>query len=104
MQKNSILWTVLTVLIVGAAVYFLKDGETRAQVKDVSKRTAAKVGGKTKEEEDKELNETVGNPDPQDFEDNKMVSEGAQYSVLHYEEAEEKEEEPLRTAKEKDEK
>ncbi|MFZ4450470.1 hypothetical protein [Salibacterium aidingense] len=98
MRKRNVLVPSVVAGVVGTATYFLRDEDKRERVKDVSKRTVAKWTGNTKEAEDKELNEKVGHSAPYDFEDNKMVSEGAMHSVQHFNKAEEKGEEPVHTS------
>ncbi|MFD2705097.1 hypothetical protein [Salibacterium lacus] len=97
MKKCSLLMPSVVAGAVGTATYFLMDEKKREKVKDVSKHTVAKWTGKTKEDEDQELNEKVGHSGPYDFEDNEMVSEGAVHSVHHFDKAEEKGEEPVHT-------
>ncbi|RSL31004.1 hypothetical protein D7Z54_22930 [Salibacterium salarium] len=98
MRKRNFLLPSLVAGVVGTATFFLRDEQKREQLKDVSKRSVAKWTGSTKEKEDEELNEKVGYSEPYDFEDNKMVSEGAMHSVQHSDKAEEKGEEPIRTS------
>ncbi|RSL31193.1 hypothetical protein D7Z54_22045 [Salibacterium salarium] len=98
MKKRNFLLPSLVAGAVGTATFLLRDEEKREQLKNVSKRSFSKWTGFTKEKEDEELNEKVGHPEPYDFEDNKMVSEGAMHSVHHFDKAEEKGEEPIRTS------
>ncbi|MGY4689496.1 hypothetical protein [Salibacterium sp. K-3] len=98
MKKRSLFIPSVIAGVVGTATYVWRDEGKRERVKDVSKRTVAKWTGSTKEDEDELLNEKVGHSEPYDFEDNKMVSEGAMHSVQHYDKAEEKGEEPVRTS------
>ncbi|MDQ0298789.1 gas vesicle protein [Salibacterium salarium] len=98
MKKRNFLLPSLVAGVVGTATFLLRDEEKREQLKNVSKRSISKWTGSTKEKEDEELNEKVGHSEPYDFEDNKMVSEGAMHSVHHFDKAEEKGEEPIRTS------
>ncbi|KZZ83330.1 MULTISPECIES: hypothetical protein [Bacillaceae] len=71
-----------------AATVYLKDRSRREKVTDGVKQAQDKVvsmfsKSKNKEEDNFPIDKG-GNPDPQDVEDNKMVSEGAQYSVQYY--------------------
>ncbi len=73
--------------VAGVATYFLRDETNRSKVKqsfsDIStklKDTTAKM----KNPDDDLPVDKGGQPHPDDIEDNKMVSEGAQYSVDYY--------------------
>ncbi|MFB4162791.1 hypothetical protein ACE1TI_02880 [Alteribacillus sp. JSM 102045] len=100
MRKRSVLISSAVAGVVGTATFLLRDEEKRERLKQASQRTISKWTGRTKEDEDKELNEKVGHSEPHDLEDNKMVSEGAMHSVNHYNKAQEEDEEPLRTSME----
>ncbi|MGD6818862.1 hypothetical protein [Metabacillus sp. 84] len=71
-----------------AATVYLKDKSRRAKLSYGVKQAQGKVVSmfsKDKNKEDEKFPvDKAGNPDPQDVEDNKMVSEGAQYSVQYY--------------------
>ncbi|AZB44179.1 hypothetical protein CEF21_18805 [Bacillus sp. FJAT-42376] len=70
-----------------AATVYLKDKSRREKLTDNVKQAQGKVVSMFSKEKNKEDHfpvEKGGNPDPQDIEDNKMVSEGAQYSVQYY--------------------
>ncbi|MTH54748.1 hypothetical protein GKZ89_15195 [Bacillus mangrovi] len=73
--------------VAGAATVYFKDKARRDKLTDGVKQAQGKVvsifSGKDKEDKNFPV-EKAGNPDPQDEEDNKMVSEGAQYSVNYY--------------------
>ncbi|MRX73915.1 hypothetical protein GJU40_17405 [Bacillus lacus] len=72
---------------VGIASYLLKDQPKRAKMKLFAKDVKSKIlpyVSKTKKLQREFPVAKGGNPDPQDIEDNKMVSEGAQYSVQYY--------------------
>lgn len=49
-------------------------------------RAKAEIRGETKEDENEHLREKVGHSDPEDLQDNRMVDEGAQFSVNYYNE------------------
>ncbi|WP_158736085.1 hypothetical protein [Alteribacillus sp. YIM 98480] len=100
MRKRSVLLSSAVAGVVGTATFLLRDEDKRGRLKQASQRTIAKWKGNTKEDEDEQLNEKVGHSEPYDFEDNKMVSEGAMHSVHHYNKAQEEEEEPLQTTME----
>ncbi|PSL50952.1 hypothetical protein B0H94_102229 [Salsuginibacillus halophilus] len=84
---------------VGTAAYVLRDEEKRERLMHTSQRAIAQLKGMSKEDEDEKLREKVGHSDPHDLADNKMVDEGAMYSVLHFNEKQETEEETFEPTK-----
>ncbi|WP_240374821.1 hypothetical protein [Bacillus piscicola] len=100
MRKRSILIPSLVAGAVGTTAFLLKDEQKRDRVKQGIDRTVAKVKGRTEEDENEELNKKIGHSEPYDFRDNEMVSEGAMYSVNHFNKAQEENEEPLHTTHE----
>lgn len=97
MNKKSILIPSLVAGAVGTAVYFLKNDENRDCLKHNYQRAVAKVKGRTSEDENAVLSQKVGYSEPYDIEDNRMVDEGSQYSIHHFNKAQEKNEDPLET-------
>ncbi|MFB5661361.1 hypothetical protein [Alteribacillus sp. HJP-4] len=102
MGKRSVLLSTVVAGAVGAATFILRDEEKREKLKQASQQTLAKWNGRTKEAEDEKLNEKVGHSEPYDFEDNKMVSEGAMHSVQHFNKAQETGEDPVHSSIEDD--
>lgn len=104
-MANRFIVSTLTASAVAAA-YFLGKDENREKVnkyvnenrekvgKYVNKekisqyvdRAKAEIRGETKEDEDAHLRSKVGHSDPEDLQDNRMVDEGAQFSVNYYNE------------------
>ena len=97
MNKKAVLVPSIVAGAVGTAAFLLKDEDKRDRFKQSYQRYMAKMKGKTEEAEDEKLNEKVGYSDPEDIEDNRMVSEGSQYSVHHFNKAQEENEQPLET-------
>ena len=80
-KKNTLL---LATLAAGAYAYFSKK-ENRDKAKVAFNNMKTKVDSFIESQKVQHTPETeVGNPDPYDIEDNKMVSEGAQTSVHYY--------------------
>ncbi|WP_018921537.1 hypothetical protein [Salsuginibacillus kocurii] len=92
MGKSTIVWSTLAAGVAGTTLYLLRNDEQREKVVHNSKRWLATVRGSRKEEEDEYLRDKIGHSDPLDVADNKMVDEGAMYSVLHYNEKQENDE------------
>ncbi|WP_173916599.1 hypothetical protein [Halobacillus sp. Marseille-Q1614] len=72
----------------GTAAFFLKDEGKRQQVMDKAKA----IPGKFKKTDDLPIEE-AGNPEEQNHENSKMVSEGSQFGVQYYNDLTEKERE-----------
>lgn len=96
MCKKS-LFILIIAGITAAATILLKSESARSQVRDNMNRGMAAAKNKTKQDEDKYLNEKTGYSDPQDIDDNKMVSEGAVNSVQYFNNTQESGEEPVKS-------
>ncbi|GGA39796.1 hypothetical protein [Psychrobacillus lasiicapitis] len=84
MAKNKSL--LLAGLAAGAYAYFRKK-ENRDKAMVAFNNTKAKVNSFMEAQQHNNSDLTAaGNPDPQDIQDNKMVSEGAMTSVQYYNE------------------
>lgn len=77
----------LLVMGIGLAAKYLSNKENREKAMEMVEKMKDKAmnmwGGGTGQE-DPELMDKAGHPDPHDIEDNRMVAEGAQYSVDYY--------------------
>ena len=70
----------------GAATVLLRNGETRERAGRAVRDTYAKITRQMGNDNKKENQLKIGHPHPYDYEDNKMVNEGALTSVQHYNE------------------
>lgn len=96
MCKKS-LFILIVAGITAAATILLKSENARSQVRGNIDRGMAAAKGKTKQDEDNYLNEKTGHSDPNDIDDNKMVSEGAVNSVQYFNNTQESGEEPVKS-------
>ncbi|WP_100404926.1 hypothetical protein [Bacillus solitudinis] len=81
MRKRTLLTTVIAI---GTGTALLKNNENRAKVGRKAREYYAKLMNRTADDTENERRTQIGHPDPHDYSDNKMVSEGAIYSVKHY--------------------
>lgn len=75
----------------GAAAILLKDEEKRARAGRAVREMYAKMTHRTASETQKNRKKRLGLSDPYDYEDNKMLSEGALTSVQYYNNRQQKE-------------
>ncbi|BAB06637.1 hypothetical protein P4637_09075 [Halalkalibacterium halodurans] len=78
-MKKTLGWLTGVVTIAGVTAYALNNCTIRSKLKRV-----VKIGNQQKKEGDKTKRISIGHPDPYDTEDNRMVEEGALYSIQHY--------------------
>ncbi|TWI57190.1 hypothetical protein [Halalkalibacter nanhaiisediminis] len=83
--KKTILATVVA-SAAGAATVLLRNGESRERACKAVRETYAKMKGGTADNHKKDNQTKVGHSHPHDYEDNKMVNEGALTSVKYYNE------------------
>lgn len=86
LKSKTVVMSGIAAGVAGAATYYLRDQSNRIKLKD----SITYFSTKLKDQTMKMRNtgdipiEKGGNPHPEEIEDNKMVSEGAQYSVDYY--------------------
>lgn len=87
MMKKSVSMSSLVAVGIGAsAAVWLSNKPNRIKAESVLRDWKRKVKPNVFEKAEQLPIEKGGNPHPQDFADNEMVSEGAQYSVQFYNE------------------
>ncbi|ADC48526.1 hypothetical protein BpOF4_02295 [Alkalihalophilus pseudofirmus OF4] len=72
--------------VASATTMLLKDEERREKAKRQLKQMYTKVTKQRAENQNGQTEIKAGHPDPYDVDDNKMVNEGALYSVQRYNE------------------
>lgn len=83
-MKQKLLLSGLAVSTVGITSYLLKDPSNRQKAREFIHSMKMKI---TKQPDMETFPvDKAGHPDPQDIEDNKMVSEGSMYPVQYYDE------------------
>lgn len=83
-MKQKLLLSGLAVSTVSITSYLLKDPSNRQKAKEFIHSMKMKI---TKQPDMETFPvDKAGHPDPQDIEDNKMVSEGSMYPVQYYDE------------------
>jgi hypothetical protein len=85
-QKTLISGIALSTVGVGVTTYLLKDKSNRQKVTGFVQNAKNKIPYFARKNTDSFPVEKAGHPDPQDIEDNKMVSEGSMYPVQYYDE------------------
>ncbi|WLD94884.1 hypothetical protein [Alkalihalobacillus sp. AL-G] len=86
LKSKKVVMSSIAASVTGVATYYLRDESNRIKLKDSVSDLSKKIKDTTammKRKEELPV-EKGGQPNPQDIEDNKMVSEGAQYSVEYY--------------------
>ncbi|KMK74752.1 hypothetical protein [Alkalihalobacillus pseudalcaliphilus] len=81
--KKTICATLIASASAATTVYLLNDkrrNELKTKSKDIYQKVCSLVGKEKKNSRQLRM----GHPDPYDIEDQKMVDEGALYSVKHY--------------------
>ncbi|WP_100373557.1 hypothetical protein [Bacillus sp. FJAT-45037] len=79
--------TIFTTVVAGvasAATVILSDNERRERTKRKVKEMYSNMTKNKASQTNQDPSLEIGHPDPYDVEDNKMVGEGALYSVQHY--------------------
>lgn len=88
MKKQKVILSGIALSTIGVTSYVLKDKTRRHKVEDSMKKAKHKIMTFLSKEVklDNFPVKKAGHPDPHDTDDNKMVSEGAMYSVQYYDE------------------
>ncbi|WP_191557743.1 hypothetical protein [Metabacillus idriensis] len=85
-QKTLISGIALSTVGVGVTSYLLKDKSNRQKVTGFVNNAKNKIPYFARKNTDSFPVEKAGHPDPQDIDDNNMVSEGSMYPVQYYDE------------------
>ncbi|TXC90702.1 hypothetical protein FS935_12390 [Metabacillus litoralis] len=85
--KKKVVASGVALSTIGVTSYVLKDQSRKDKLVETLKAVRNKIQNMFRDR-DKEVIEKAGHPHPHDIEDNKMVSEGAAFSVNYYDEKE----------------
>ncbi|MGX1191795.1 hypothetical protein [Metabacillus sp. SLBN-84] len=85
-QKALISGIAISTVGVGVTSYLLKDKANREKVTEFVQSTKNKIPYFSRKNTDSFPVEKAGHPDPEDIDDNTMVSEGSMYPVQYYDE------------------
>ncbi|NGP44545.1 hypothetical protein G4V62_06080 [Bacillaceae bacterium SIJ1] len=86
MNRKRVIWSTVAVGAAGAAaasVVLLKDRNNRERLMETYNEWSQKMKDTLSSQENLPIDK-AGFPDPQDIDDNKMVSEGAQFGVQYF--------------------